>query len=159
MCFICVFCIWYIKRLSSPVHPFVDVNVTGRRAETGKVVWMSKIRMDQITSASENCPICLNNLSLDDELLSLCGTHFMHRECVAVVKYESDNFAKVEFKPELNMRCPVCRCRGNVDLFHSGANRIESQHVQTSLFRFTPSHQSLEGSNLSTMLREYQKQL
>ncbi|MCH9733464.1 MAG: hypothetical protein K0U78_02760 [Actinomycetia bacterium] len=60
------------------------------------------------------CPICLNDMSPNENLLSICGTHYMHVDCVGyLTDINTSNFMIVEINPSVRTHCPVCRERGN----------------------------------------------
>ena len=59
---------------------------------------------------NETCPICIDKMSLNSNLVSLCGDHYMHLKCVGRVKSEyGTSYCEIDMNAALHNKCPVCR--------------------------------------------------
>nr|GLL36219.1 E3 ubiquitin-protein ligase SIS3 [Ipomoea trifida]GME13273.1 E3 ubiquitin-protein ligase SIS3-like [Ipomoea batatas] len=118
-------------------HPGLYLTAAQREAVEALIQELPKFRMKAVPTDCSECPICLEEFHVGNEVRGLPCAHNFHVECI-------DEWLR------LNVKCPRCRCSvfPNLDLsalsnIHSDSERSSSNSVTANSYvRTQPSSQS-----------------
>ncbi|KAL8091718.1 hypothetical protein AgCh_034107 [Apium graveolens] len=108
-------------------HPGLYLTPTQREAVEALIQELPKFRLKAVPTDCSECPICLEEFHVGNEVRGLPCAHNFHVECI-------DEWLR------LNVKCPRCRCSvfPNLDLSALSNIRAESDHSPAAVVTAAP---------------------
>ncbi|WOG95288.1 hypothetical protein DCAR_0414600 [Daucus carota subsp. sativus] len=108
-------------------HPGLYLTPTQREAVEALIQELPKFRLKAVPTDCSECPICLEEFHVGNEVRGLPCAHNFHVECI-------DEWLR------LNVKCPRCRCSvfPNLDLSALSSIRADSDHSPAAVVTAAP---------------------
>ncbi|XP_042496453.1 E3 ubiquitin-protein ligase SIS3 [Macadamia integrifolia] len=100
-------------------HPGLYLTATQREAVEALIQELPKFRLKAVPTDCSECPICLEEFSVGNEVRGLPCAHNFHVECI-------DEWLR------LNVKCPRCRCSVFPNLDLSALSNLQADSGRTS---------------------------
>ncbi|KAK4778965.1 hypothetical protein SAY86_006493 [Trapa natans] len=123
-------------------HPGLYLTPTQREAVEALIQELPKFRLKIVPTDCSECPICLEEFHVGNEVRGLPCAHNFHTECI-------DEWLR------LNIKCPRCRCSvfPNLDLSALTNLRPESDRSPATIVTTTTQYVAAHPSSQSYLLR------
>ncbi|KAI4303856.1 hypothetical protein MLD38_039445 [Melastoma candidum] len=122
-------------------HPSLYLTPTQREAVEALIQELPKFRLKAVPTDCSECPICLEEFHVGNEVRGLPCAHNFHVECI-------DEWLR------LNVKCPRCRCSvfPNLDLSAISNIRTESEQLSPATVATTAQYSRSQPSSQSYFL-------